>query len=109
MALNPDEKSALNSFKTRLEKTLGERLVELKLFGSKARGDDNPESDLDVLAVVTDEDWHLSDTVYGIATDALLETGVCISPKVISRKRFERLSKKGDYFVRNVERDAVAV
>lgn len=109
MALNPDEKSALKSFKTRLEKTLGERLVELKLFGSKARGDDNPESDLDVLAVVADEDWRLSDTVYGIATDALLETGVCISPKVISQKRFARLSKEANSFVRNLQRDAITV
>jgi predicted nucleotidyltransferase len=109
MALNTEEKSALKSFKKHLEDTLGERFVELKLFGSKARGDDNLQSDLDVLTVVTDEDWHISDTVYGIATDILIQTSICISPKVISQKRFERLSKENDSFVRNVERDAVAV
>jgi predicted nucleotidyltransferase len=109
MALNAEEKSALKSFKTRLEETLGSRLVELKLFGSKARGDDNPQSDIDVLAVVSDDDWHLCDTVYGIATEELLETDICISPKVISQRRLEQLSKEGDSFVRNIQKNAVAV
>jgi predicted nucleotidyltransferase len=109
MALNSDEKSALRSFKTHLEETLGNRLVDLKLFGSKARGDDRLCSDLDVLAVVADENWQVCDTVYGIATEALLETGICISPKVISQRRFEQLSKEDNSFMRNVRRDAVAV
>jgi predicted nucleotidyltransferase len=109
MSLNVDEKSALKSFKTHLEDVLGNGLVDLKLFGSKARGDDTPFSDLDVLAVVADEDWQISDTVYGVATEVLLQTGICISPKVISQKRLEKLSREDSSFVRNVQRDAVTV
>ena len=109
MSLNAEEKSALKAFKKALENNLGKRLIELKLFGSKARGDDNPSSDLDVLSVVADEDWKLSDTVYGIATDVLLETGICISPKVISQKRLEKLSQEESSFVRNIEKDAISV
>ena len=109
MSLNTEEKSALKLFKAHLENDLGKGLVDLKLFGSKARGDDTVFSDLDVLAVVADEDWQISDTVYGLATEVLLQTGICISPKVISQKRLEKLSREDDSFMRNVQRDAVAV
>jgi predicted nucleotidyltransferase len=84
MALNAEEKSALKSFKARLEETLGNRLVELKLFGSKARGDDRPDSDVDLLVIVTEDDWHICDVVYSVTTDILLQTDIYISPNVIS-------------------------
>jgi len=38
MALSPEEKLALTQFKADLEQALGNQLIELKLFGSKARG-----------------------------------------------------------------------
>jgi predicted nucleotidyltransferase len=109
MPLKTEEKSALKLFKAQLESDLGKGLVDLQLFGSKARGDDDAQSDIDVLTVVADEDWQISDTVYGIATEILLQTGICISPKVISQKRLEKLSREGSFFVRNVQKDAVKV
>ena len=37
----------------RVQSTLGDRLVSLVLFGSRARGDDRPDSDVDLLIVCT--------------------------------------------------------
>ena len=109
MALNPEEKSALTQFKADLERALSGQLIELKLFGSKARGDDQPDSDIDVLVIVATDDWHIRDTVYDVATDILLQMDVCISPKVISKNRFDRLCKEGSCFIHNVSRDAITV
>jgi predicted nucleotidyltransferase len=109
MALNAEEKSALKSFKARLEETLGNRLVELKLFGSKARGDDRPDSDVDLLVIVTEDDWHICDVVYSVTTDILLQTDISISPKVISENQLEQLKKEDTFFSRNISRDAIAV
>jgi predicted nucleotidyltransferase len=109
MALNAGEISALKSFKARLEETLGKRLVELKLFGSKARGGDRPDSDVDVLVIVTDNDWRICDVVYRIATDILFQTDVSISPKVISENQLEQLKKEDTFFSRNISRDAIKV
>ena len=106
MALSPKEKSALKHFKDGLNQALGAQLIELKLFGSKARGDDRPDSDLDVLVIVTDDDWRICDVVYGIATDILLQTEVSVSPKVISKNLLEKLQKENTFFVRNISRDA---
>jgi predicted nucleotidyltransferase len=109
VALSPKEKSALKHFKDGLNQALGAQLIELKLFGSKARGDDRPDSDLDVLVIVTDDDWRICDVVYGIATDILLQTEVSVSPKVISKNLLEKLQKENTFFVRNISRDAIAV
>jgi len=109
MALNTKEKSVLKRFKASLEKSLGNQLIELKLFGSKARGDDLPDSDVDVLVIVAGDDWHIRDTVYDIATDILLQTDLCISPKVISKNIFDRLKKESSSFIHNVSRDAIIV
>lgn len=109
MPLTKQEKSALTLFKESVGQTLGPQLLELKLFGSKARGDNRPDSDLDVLLITATDDWHTCDTVYGIATDILLQTEVCISPKVISKARFDELYKESTPFVLNVSRDALKV
>ena len=94
MTLSTEEKSALKHFKAGLSQALGAQLIELKLFGSKARGDDIPNSDIDVLVIVSSGDWHIRNKVYDVATDVLLQLDVCISPKVISKNRFDQLSKE---------------
>ena len=109
MALSIKEKSALKEFKTSLEQVLGGKLIELKLYGSKARGDDRPDSDLDVLVIVTDDDWRICDVVYGVATDILLQTDISVSPKVISKNLLEQLQKEDTFFLRNIIRDAIVV
>ena len=107
--LSAREKTALKQFKANLKEILGNRLTELKLFGSKARGDDQPDSDIDVLVIVTTDDWRICDVVYGIATDIFLQTDISISPKVISRKFLEQLQREDTFFFRNISRDAIAV
>lgn len=109
MALNTQEKSTLKQFKANLEQVLGNQLIELNLFGSKARGDDRPDSDLDVLVIVATDDCHIRESVYNIATDILLQTDLCISPKIISKDQFDQLRKENTSFIRNVSRDAFSV
>jgi predicted nucleotidyltransferase len=109
MALSEEEKSALREFKSRLQKVLCNQLIELKVFGSKARGDDRPDSDIDILVIVSSDDWHICDTVYEIATDTLLQTDLCISPKVISKNRFDQLLEEDSAFVRNIGIDAITI
>jgi predicted nucleotidyltransferase len=107
--LTNQEKAVLKEFKTDLEKVLGDQLIQLKLFGSKARGDDQADSDIDVLVIVTTDDWRLRDKIYDVATDMLLQTDVCISPKVISQSRFIQLCKERTSFMHNVSKDALTI
>ena len=109
MALNAEEKIVLKQLKAELRQTLGNLLIELKLFGSKARGDDTSDSDIDVLVIVTNYDWHICDIVYDIATDISLQADLCISPKVLSKNIFDQMCKEETSFIRNVSRDAITV
>jgi predicted nucleotidyltransferase len=50
MPILPNEKKALNALKNGLYKRY--ELLDLKIYGSKAKGFDTPESDLDVMVVL---------------------------------------------------------
>jgi predicted nucleotidyltransferase len=109
MPLSELERTVLATFRNRLDTELPNEIKEVKLFGSKARGEGREESDVDVLVIVASEDWHLCDKVYNIATDLLLETGICISPKILSTSQYRRMLSEDAPFIKNVVREAVAV
>jgi predicted nucleotidyltransferase len=69
----------------RTRAALGQNLVEVKLFGSKATGKDQPESDIDVLVAVVSGSVEIEDRVLDIAFDVNLKHDVYISPRVIDR------------------------
>ncbi len=53
------------------------------LFGSRARGDHNPDSDLDLALLLKGERRDIFDTkldLAGIAFDVLIETGILVQP-----------------------------
>ena len=77
-------------------------------FGSEARGDARPDSDIDLLILVDKDRVSLSDESY--ITDDLynieFETGVMINPKVITRKQWD-LAGKFTLFYQNVMKEGV--
>lgn len=78
--------AALTDFCRRVRAALGDGLVELRLFGSKARGDAGPDADIDVLVVIDAPGgrWPLAGTVSDVAFDVNLEHDVFISPIVVT-------------------------
>jgi uncharacterized protein len=52
MLMNPTLQLILTHLKRDLADLYGDRLLHLTLFGSQARGDAEPESDIDVLVVL---------------------------------------------------------
>jgi predicted nucleotidyltransferase len=82
----PNRQLALTEFVTRLRKALPRNVVDVRLFGSEARGEATAESDIDVLIVVQPESGRvaLEDRAIDIAFDVNLEFGVYVSPRVIT-------------------------
>ena len=50
--MNLPIKNILEQLKQQLQKLYGDRLINLTLFGSQARGDQQPDSDIDVLIIL---------------------------------------------------------
>lgn len=96
MGLSRLENTVLKQFRKDLEQALEGKLVELKLFGSKARGDDRGDSDVDVLVVVSTDDWRISEVIYKVATEGAIrhaslhiaQGGQCQTVRFSPRRRF---------------------
>lgn len=78
--LSPLERDALSRLRALLETRFGTRLVKLTLFGSRARGEGDEESDLDVLVCVHDLTRSERREALDVAYDLELALGVRIDP-----------------------------
>ncbi|HIJ80284.1 MAG TPA: hypothetical protein HPP76_01085 [Desulfuromonadales bacterium] len=84
-------------------------LAWIKLFGSKARGNADPESDLDVLFVLDTLNWESERSVFEICFYASLRHDILLSPIVMSRAETESPLTRMSSFFQNVEKEGVLV
>lgn len=52
--IDPEVERTLKTYRGLLEQRFGQRLLSLRLFGSRARGDASPDSDADIAVVIRD-------------------------------------------------------
>jgi len=90
------------------ETLYGEQLVKLILYGSQARGDARPDSDIDVLVVIKDDvnAWAEIDRTSEFTAALCLEHTVVISRAFVSLPRFQ--SENSPFFL-NVRREGVPI
>ncbi len=86
--LTRQENEAIRKFCQLVRERLGTNLVEIRLFGSKARGTSNEGSDIDLLVLTANHDWAIEQSVVDVAVNINLEYDVLISPLVISQSRY---------------------
>lgn len=99
----------LSELRGLLEGCYGDRLKRLVLFGSQARGDAEPGSDIDVLVVLagpvdTVEEWK--------RTDDILYDLMCAHECILISCIFmdeERYTIRNGPLLRNVRREGIAV
>jgi uncharacterized protein len=79
--------SLLDEIKRGLYSIYGKRLESIYLFGSYARGDQEPDSDLDILIVLSDFDSHITeiDSTGELISDLSLKYAISISRKFIRK------------------------
>lgn len=82
--------AVLNGFLQRIA-AVRPRIRRIVLFGSRARGTHRPDSDYDLLVVVSTKDEALLDVLYEAVMDVLLEHGRLVSLKVFPEQEFARL------------------
>ena len=108
--LDPDTESAVRTFLARLPADL--RLEYAILYGSRARGEDRPDSDADLALIIAEGagDWQLVGSLAELAYDVFLESGILIQPVPISLRHWlnpERFARPG--FLRNVAREGIVL
>ena len=91
-----------------LERLYGERLVKVILFGSRARGDADPDSDIDVLVVLKGpvSPWEEIERTEYLVADLSLEHAEVLACVFISEKEF---NEDRTPLLLNVRREGVPV
>jgi predicted nucleotidyltransferase len=88
--LTDEERQAVEAFVTELHQQYPDRVQDVILFGSKARGDSHPDSDIDILVLVDDDDWRFSHAISRLAARISLNYDVLLGPRVIRQARWRR-------------------
>ena len=81
-------------------------IEKIILFGSVARGEDTEDSDIDIL-IISDKKRETKDKLMRKASDVLLELGVYISAKVISKEEYENL--ENTHFISSIKKEGVVL
>lgn len=105
--LTSQETSAVEEFVRQLYHEYDQHIEQTIFFGSKARGDSRPDSDIDILIIVDEENWTLRNTVSDIASDVSLEYGVLLNPRIIGKRRWERMARHRFGLYENIEREGI--
>ena len=99
-------KTILNELKRELQALYGDRLVKLILFGSHARGEANPDSDIDLLAVLKSPVSQVQEISYmsELCVKILLDYNELVSIIPMSEDRF---NAKTVSLLRNIQREEI--
>ncbi len=109
MKINKKELKIIADFKNRVQQEFPGEIVELVLFGSKARGDASPASDIDLLLITASEDWKKADKIRSIGYTMDPHMQYALSIHAISKKHADYLREKGFCFLKNVTQTGIPV
>ncbi len=98
----------LNDFLGRIA-SVRPQIKRIVLFGSRARRTHRPDSDYDLLVVVSKKDEALLDVLYDAVMDVLLEHERLVSLKVFPEQEFARLLALRTPFMEQVNREGIPV
>lgn len=102
---SPALKGVLDDFRRQLFEHFGQRLVGLTLFGSYARGEAGPDSDIDVAVVLDRIDSH-AERVWPMQLSGELE-GPLLVPIVLSKAELDFLRAREDILAESLDREGI--
>lgn len=99
----------LKELKHGMESQLGDRLVKMVVFGSRARGDFDVESDIDIAIIVRGLSRELKYQILDAVAELETQFFVPLSVIVFSEDEFKQLKKRERRIALDIEREGVAL
>jgi len=109
LALNQKEEQAVKAFVSAIRKDLRDQLLEIKIFGSKVRGDYSQDSDIDILIVLKRRSKLLIDTLYVKLLDIELEYDSKISLTIFSQAEYQHNVNAHTPFMESLANEGVTL
>jgi len=87
MILKKNEERALRTLKEELSRRF--KLIEMRVFGSKVRGEDTPESDIDVMIKLDECNPDVKSKIHDIVFKINLENDTFICTTIFTKTEIE--------------------
>jgi len=105
--LKEQEIKVIEKFKSLLEKRF--KPHRIILFGSRAKGDAEEYSDMDLVVIVEKADEELKNYISDCAWEAGFEYGIVLVPVVFTRKEWEEGIESQSLFVQAVKKEGISL
>ena len=107
--LSSEEYRVVQEFASRVRERFPDEVRDVRLFGSKARGDHHADSDIDILVIARTDDWRLHDEMRQVGYELDETIGYRLSIQVISEQRFEHARQRHFQFAMSVLEEGIRV
>ena len=105
--LSETERKLVSSFVKELEENLSDHILDIRLFGSKVRGDFRRDSDIDIFILVRERTSDIEDIVAEIEVNHDIEYGLPLSTVLYSEFEYTKNKELDSFFFENVEKEGV--
>ena len=103
--LTEEDRKIVAEFRRRLTPIVA--ILDLRVFGSRVRGDAEPDSDLDVFMVVETCSPNLRQRINELAWEVGFELDRIISPLVVTAGQWAGGAMRANPLVLNIEREGI--
>ena len=105
--LTERENQAVNDLVQRLRRRLGEELIEIRLYGSKSRRSDSPESDVDLAIVVRTQTLAVRHCIFEEVSNVILEHDVLLDVHIVDERHLQELRSLGAPYAKRLDEEGV--
>ena len=103
--MTPRDYNIARELKKRLAEAV--ELLDFKVYGSRARGDDDEFSDLDVFIEVASLDRKAKDLISDITWEVGLENSIVISPLIFTSNEIENSPLRASPILININEEGI--
>ena len=103
------EQQAAKDFLEKVRQRFDGQLLSAVLFGSRARGEAEPDSDMDILVVMASDDLKTREEIRYLAVEVLLDHDIYLSTRVWSEAHWHELARLQTELYRNICRDGIDI
>ena len=105
--MNSNDRHVAEELKRRLSAVVP--LVDFRVFGSRARGDAEEDSDLDVFIEVESLDPGTEEGIRDVVWELGMQREIYISPLIITRREVEETPLRAAPIILNIQEEGVRV